>query len=696
PLVAYLQGRRFDVSVHPLFDAAGYLRSHPTAASHPSGPLGHYTESGAAAGAAPNRWYRPRPDEPRGLVDWAAVSWRAWHERRADVTGEPPSVDWDRLAAEPRDETVVSVVVTTREDWRATRAAVASVLAADVPDGLTVECVVVDDGSGSLAAQVLDSLERIHDRVRVRHLGAPQGEARARDLALPLARGGVVVLLDHTATVDRGWLAPLVAPVAGSEVRATQSLLLNPSGSLRSAGTAFPGLGGLPYPFLADFPVEDTRGLDGLTFSALSGSALAIRTADLVAVRGSDPDLPLDLADADLCLRLAALGPGTLRVVPASRVTVAGSRRPGSAAGDAAGRRRFLDRWGETAPEDDAELWGSRGFEVVGREAATGPILARSRAHVAEGAPRLRWALKNPATPGSWGDAWGDTHFARNLATGLRALGQEVVVDRRDDYYRPSGYLDDVVLTLRGRTELVPQDPRPDGQVSLAWVISHPEMVSREEVASYDRVFAASRSWAARSSQDWSVRIEPLLQATDPDLFRPDRAEPDTGHEVLFVGGSRGEERQMVRDAIDAGLPLAVFGSQWEDFIPASLVRGEFVPNDELGALYAAAGVVLNDHWPDMRRDGFVSNRLFDAVACGARVVSDEVAGLEDLFGASVRVVHDAAELGALLGGGDLDAVFGSLEERRTVAERVRREHTFRQRARRLLDAALEVRGARE
>ena len=121
-------------------------------------------------------------------------------------------------------------------------------------------------------------------------------------------------------------------------------------------------------------------------------------------------------------------------------------------------------------------------------------------------------------------------------------------------------------------------------------------------------------------------------------------------------------------------------------------MRGEFVPNHELGELYAAAGVVLNDHWPDMRRDGSVSNRLFDAVACGARVVSDDVAGLGDLFGASVQVVHDAAELGALLRGGDLDRVFGTLEERRAVAERVRREHTFLHRARRLLDVALEVR----
>ena len=33
--------------------------------------------------------------------------------------------------------------------------------------------------------------------------------------------------------------------------------------------------------------------------------------------------------------------------------------------------------------------------------------------------------------------------------------------------------------------------------------------------------------------------------------------------------------------------------------------------------------MVLNDHWEDMRAEGFLSNRLFDAVASGARVVTD-------------------------------------------------------------------------
>ena len=77
-------------------------------------------------------------------------------------------------------------------------------------------------------------------------------------------------------------------------------------------------------------------------------------------------------------------------------------------------------------------------------------------------------------------------------------------------------------------------------------------------------------------------------------------------------------------------------GEGWPDLTVAS----RQVPNAELGRLYASAGVVLNDHWADMRRDGFVSNRLFDAAACGARVLSDDVAGASELFGGLVLDLH--------------------------------------------------------
>jgi hypothetical protein len=57
-----------------------------------------------------------------------------------------------------------------------------------------------------------------------------------------------------------------------------------------------------------------------------------------------------------------------------------------------------------------------------------------------------------------------------------------------------------------------------------------------------------------------------------------------------------------------------------------------------------------------------------------------------------VQVVRDAGELAALVRSDDRDRVFGTREERRAVADRVRREHSFLHRARRLLEVALEVR----
>lgn len=954
PLVAYLQRRLFDVSPHPLFDVAGYLRAHPEAARAEHGPLAHYVTDGAAAGWAPNRWYHPSPEHSRGLVDWSAERWTEWAARRRAmplervaeikslgvdeletlagiarspvpggdrvsvvvearrdvaelvatlrsvaaqelpgceaivvtdgaipeleqrlrsecpglslalvrhdgprvalglnravelaggdflawaVPGErwepgrlrrlldaclrhevplaydsvrvsragradafsaaaPPSparpttptpvdlgrclvrrsavvslggfdesllggweadlsfrllgalegravpvvaatrdldavergrflvspmrpvpdhttvptwtdvafnrhaLDWDAFSHQEQRDDVVSIVIPTHEDFRMTRASVATVMAADVPSGMVVECIVFDNGSGPLTSQVLDATGEQHERLKVLHAPKNLGYALGNNLALQQATGATVVFLNNDTKVHRGWLAPLVAQLADPGVLAAQSLLLYPTGTIQCAGIAFPDCGGLPHPFLNGFPAEDADGVDALSFSALTGAALAMRWDDVVALRGFDPIFRNGMEDVDICLRLGRLRQGRFVVTPLSRVIHLESRTPGRFAKVVRNRRLYLDRWRDDAPRDDTGLWAEQGFEVVDhvvrhvvdkdrRLGVPEPVLVRPRAEVDERTPRLRWALKIAASNGEWGDAWGDTHFARSLAEALGALGQELVIDRRDEFYRTSGHLDDVVLALRGRTEFRPAF----GQINLAWVISHPELLGRHEATSYDRVLAASESWSERMSEAWGIDIEPLMQATDPGLFSPGRALPDTGHRVLFVGGSRGARRPMVQHAIDADLPLAVYGSQWEGFIPERWVRGESVPNHQLSAMYAAAGVVLNDHWADMRVNGFLSNRLFDAAASGARVVTDEVAGLGGLFGSSVQVVRDAHELADLMRVDDLDRVFGGPDERLEVARRVQRDHSFLSRARRLLEVALEVRG---
>jgi hypothetical protein len=351
-------------------------------------------------------------------------------------------------------------------------------------------------------------------------------------------------------------------------------------------------------------------------------------------------------------------------------------------------------------PGDDVALWASVGYDVLGYEQqpegpdrrleAPAPVLVRrgrGAGQLSVTARPLRWALKNPAPSGPEGDSWGDTYFAQHLAAALRRCGQEVVVDRREGFYRTSGRHDDVVLVLRGLSPYRPQF----GPINLEWVISHPEVVTRRELLSFDRVFAAGAHWAHETSAAWQVRIDPLLQATDPTVFHPDAGPPDAGPEVLFVGSSRSTDRPLVLWAAEH-LPVAVYGPDWEGRIPPERIAGAHFPHEQLGAAYRGARLVLNDHWEDMRTAGFVSNRLFDAAAAGARVISDPVDGVTDLFGRSVQVVSSPEELVALAKSADLDAVFGDDAERRAVAARVRAEHSFDARARSLVRAALEIR----
>ncbi|TQL69405.1 GT2 family glycosyltransferase [Nocardioides albertanoniae] len=688
PLLAEVGGPRGDIGFGWAYDLALRLTSRAEAAL--------VAEVGVERlqGINPRR---PRHDrlqpDPFDLESWE------------DVVRNRAFIDWAELASRTPDPDVVSIVIPTYDDSILTVGAVEAVVEHGAGDK-RVEVVVWDNGSSAGVSAVLDSLPLRFPEVKVVHSRVNHNFALGNDFAIPHVTGETVVFLNNDTTALEGWLEPLVAALAEPEVLAAQPLLLYPSGSVQSAGVVFPTFGGLPYNMLAEYPREDAAALEGHRFSALTGAALAMRYRDVVSLQGFDPIFTNGMEDVDLCHRLASIRSGSFRVVTSAEVVHHESKSKGRFARAPRNRLIYLDRWkGKLEPRDDVAAWAACGYQVVGRAAAgepTGPaktyaatrpiIVPMPRASVHEGVPQLRWAIKISAPGAPEGERWGDTHFARALARSLGRLGQSAVVDHHYEWERPNGQDDDVVLTLRGLSRYFPS---PDGRINIGWVISHPDAVTRAEAAGFDRLLAAGPRWAERMSQRWGIRIDPLLQATDPEQFNPDRALPDSGHPVLFVGTSRDVERPIIHDAVAAGLPLSVYGHGWEPYIPRHHIKAQHMPNARLGAEYRAAGVVLNDHWADMREYGFISNRLFDAVASGARVISDDVAGLRDVFGDTVQVYESPDDLVKWSSMPDPSVVFGSEEHIRAEAARIHCDHGFDARARSLLDIALEERAKR-
>lgn len=303
----------------------------------------------------------------------------------------------------------------------------------------------------------------------------------------------------------------------------------------------------------------------------------------------------------------------------------------------------------------------------------------------------LAWAIKVPAPDSPEGDVWGDVFYAEDLAQALRRLGQIVHVDRWQTRKRPDPSIpDDVAVHLRGfhRPELV------DGAVNILWIISHPDWVSEDELdLPFDLRLAASVPWAAVMSRP-DREIRPLLQATNADRFTPAPQPGDLESGVLFVGRSRNVFRPIVRDSIAAGADLEVYGDLWGQFIDERHIKSEYLDNAAAPGAYRGARIVLNDHWDDMAQHGFVSNRLFDAVAAGAAVVSDQITGgFPAEFGGSVRTYSSVDELRGLLAEGA--SGWPTQEERAATARKVAEFHSFDARAMTLLVSAREALAAR-
>lgn len=518
--------------------------------------------------------------------------------------------------------------------------------------------------------------------VRIEAEFASQGFAKVVGDAATRVSGDVLMVVDPRAELTVAEIRTLIS-------HARQGAAVIPAS--RDADGTLAGLGAAdvgahrPWRILATHPAEDVEafGGDALDVPLLTGRTFALPFAAYLRCGG----LKTHGADA-YALETLSQALTLISSPPARRVLtsvqpvlsepdrVFGGRRPHGRGG----RPRTMSSRLRASAEVEL-IVATAGFDILGWR------LDRSRLPVPElrwlkpASDSLRWALKICAPAGEAGEVWGDTHFAHGLANALRRLGQTVVIDAFDARSRPTTYLDDVSLAIRGPYRIEP----PATGIKMQWVISHPDEVSAGELSDFDRVFSVSPRWALEVSRRFGVRVDPLLEATDADLFYPRGL--DRGGDIVFVGTARGIPRPSVVAPLRAGIPVRVYGPDWRPFISAAAIAAQSIPNSQLSERYETASIVLNDHWPAMRRAGFMAMRPFDVVAAGGRVVSERVDDIEELFGGAVVAYDSEEELVEILRSDPAD-LFPSDEELASISARIRIEHSFDARARTLRLAA--------
>jgi glycosyltransferase involved in cell wall biosynthesis len=210
----------------------------------------------------------------------------------------------------------VSVVIPTHNRRRLLGQAVRSALG---QTAVEVEVVVVDDGSTDGTAEAVAALR--DDRIRLVRHRRPLGVALARNAGADAARGTWVALLDDDDLWAPDKLSRQVAAASAADAGWAYSGVVEVDAEGRL-------LGGGPPPS----PQVLLAGLRRRNLMPAGSSNVVVRSDVLSASGGFDPGLR-HLADWDLWLRLAGLGPPACVSVP----LVAYRLHPGQATLDTTG-----------------------------------------------------------------------------------------------------------------------------------------------------------------------------------------------------------------------------------------------------------------------------------------------------------------------------------------------------------------------
>lgn len=561
----------------------------------------------------------------------------------------PPEPETAPAEPAQRRDRLVSIIIPVFNQARLTGQCLEA-LFRNTPD--VCEVIVVDNGSTDDTALLL---QRYPGRVRGIHHAKNQGFARACNSGAAAACAPYLLFLNNDTEVQPGWLPPLLAMAARPFVGAVGSRLLFPDGSIQHAGVVIVERRGivslLPrHAFLGEAP-KTAVPHRALRMQAVTAACMLVNAACFRDAGGFDTAYWNGCEDVDFCFKLAQLN--RMVVYEPASVVVHHEGKSGRERTVAihANNARLRSRWeGLIAPDlidVDGQVTPAEGLVRRIREggelapdAAYGEAIGawwtryRERLYPAgngrTGLPQGARIAIRICTPSRKSPFWGDTAFGGELAGAFARLGHQADVLFKDEW-ACGGH--DVALHIRGAYRHYPQP----GVRNILWIISHPELITKEELDGYDLVLCASALFMRQIEPITATPCRYLPQAASSAFAGGGAARTPARLDLLFVGNNYARKdnrrRQIVQDALDAGYgeSLRVIGNDWAGYLPESAVLEERIPPEALPRFYGMARINLNDHHPAMVRDGFINNRTFDLGALGLFQISNAVPGIEAL-----------------------------------------------------------------
>ncbi|MBR5599495.1 MAG: glycosyltransferase [Alphaproteobacteria bacterium] len=241
----------------------------------------------------------------------------------------------------------------------------------------------------------------------------------------------------------------------------------------------------------------------------------------------------------------------------------------------------------------------------------------------------------------------GEKYLAFDLAVEFEKNGFETKIYSIEDTYSNRNFGEGFEFIMRKWPELRVENYHSFVDKDRIAVLYETVPYNLMEVRRADIVFTGSM----KKNEDYrkrGINSYFIPQFTRLDKFYPAYNEKYKS-KLLFVGNRwpNFASRKTVSYAINNGIEIDIYGADWENVLVGDnikMLKGFQLKNEDLKYYYSSADIVFNDTRDDMIMAGYISNRIFDATACGAFVISDYNEAIEDIYGDSIPMYKNEEE----------------------------------------------------
>ena len=222
-------------------------------------------------------------------------------------------------------------------------------------------------------------------------------------------------------------------------------------------------------------------------------------------------------------------------------------------------------------------------------------------------------------------------------------VGYNVVSATEDNLYPDTAADAGVNLYIRGYNPF--NEVKTNKKAVNILYIRDYDSLFENELKIYDGIATSSRSFH-KFLLDSGYATAYIPELTDPMVFYP-APKAELERDLLYVGDNE-RASTAVSAAVEAKLPLEIFGRFWIGNIDDSFIKGEYIHDNDLGAYFSSAKINLVNVSEHEAQIGIIPSRVYDIAASKGFMIAPYNEEIEAVFGDSIPMFRNADELKAL------------------------------------------------